>query len=538
MNFLREKIGNLNLITGSAIGIVLLVGLGLIPRVFSLLAALLVVGFSIFGKRDEATLLFVRMIPFFVALPLTSSFDSLNLWRPVVLILFLRWFFAKGRAKRFFGYLREKTVLDLGSIAKKYPFETGVFLVFIFGFLSLFKAIHPLMGIEKLVLYLNLVGFYPVVYNFVSRRGYKPLCFNFLVSGILVIVFGFGQLMITYFMGVDQFFEYFAGTVQKNFYGRAWSKIAFEGNTWFIYPGDQALRLRMFSTFPDSHSFPLYLLAFFPSLLVMIIGPILRRGKSLFSYFRENTFFRAGLVAAFVFGMLAVILTGTRGMWVSFFGPLFLLGFVYLASKFLKDLDWERYFRLALLSFLVFLLVAPMAGFIFSTSQFQSQTKDRQKSKRIFMDRMRSVASTKDISNKGRLRIWRESFQGLKGNPLVGVGLGNFPVVLSEPVSYVKAGSTAHNLFLHIAVTIGLFGGIIFLLLWVEILRQAWFFITRKRGDSVDRFYILASFLFIVWILVYSLTDAALFDSRAFLGFVVLIGSFRALVDKFSLNYE
>jgi O-antigen ligase len=154
------------------------------------------------------------------------------------------------------------------------------------------------------------------------------------------------------------------------------------------------------------------------------------------------------------------------------------------------------------------------------------------------MDRMRSVGSTEDVSNKGRLRIWRESFQSLKDNPLLGVGIGNFPVVLSEPISYVKSGSTAHNLFLHIGVTIGLFGAIIFLLLWVEVLRQAWNFLTQKKTDPVDRFYILVSFLFLVWVLTYSLTDAALFDSRAFLAFIVLIGSFRALVDKLAFSYE
>jgi hypothetical protein len=91
---------------------------------------------------------------------------------------------------------------------------------------------------------------------------------------------------------------------------------------------------------------------------------------------------------------------------------------------------------------------------------------------------------------------------------------------------------------LHIAVTIGLFGGVIFLLLWFEILRQVWLFLTKRHGDLVDQFYILVSFLFLVWILVYSLSDAALFDSRAFLAFIVLIGSFRALRDKLTFDYE
>ena len=98
------------------------------------------------------------------------------------------------------------------------------------------------------------------------------------------------------------------------------------------------------------------------------------------------------------------------------------------------------------------------------------------------------------------------------------MGIGNFPAVLSQETEYAKAGSSAHNLYLQIAAEIGLLGllggmGMIWLIL------QRGFQIFRETEDYFTKIYSAAFILYTIWILFYSLTDAVLFDERAFLIF-------------------
>lgn len=527
---MKKYWSQLNIFSVVFIFLVLLVGFGILPRPFSLLVAAGVLGYLIFADFDQAVLFFVRMVPFFVALPLTSNFDSLNLWRPGVLVLFLRWFFAEGRAKRFWGILKKNTVTNLRFVLKRYPFECSIVGVFIFAFLSLFVAVDAKMGVEKMILFLNLAGFYPVIYSYVRDKGYKNLARSFTLALTVVVLVGFIQLGTAYMMDIDSFFEFWAGTVQKNFYGRQWSETAFQGNTWFVYPQGGAPRLRMFSTFPDSHSFPLYLLAGLPFVLVLFFGSFLRGNSRIWAFFSSQIKEKKYIPFLISFlAMLAVVLTGTRGMWVSFiFAP------IVLAAIWFFQKEGRRIYKAAAGSLLIFLIVLPLAAMIFSTPQFKVQDSDSEKS-RVFLERVRSVTNPAEISNKGRILIWKESFQSILRNAWLGVGVGNFPVILSEPVSYVKAGSTAHNLYLHIASVMGVPALLIFLGAWLVFFWQSLVFIFKKSTRKKDRFFVLTSDLFLVWILVYSLSDVALYDSRAFLGFIVLVGSVKALIDS---SYE
>ena len=78
---------------------VLFVGLvlcGILPRSLVLYeTALLAIFFALWPIR-ESLIFFVRSIPIFIAIPLTSNFDNFNQWRLLVLLIFIKWCLEKN----------------------------------------------------------------------------------------------------------------------------------------------------------------------------------------------------------------------------------------------------------------------------------------------------------------------------------------------------------------------------------------------------------------------------------------------------------
>src|SRR3989338_8254163 len=64
---------------------------GVVPRWCAFILAGILILYSLFASLEDATILFVRSIPLFIALPFTESFDNFNTWRIIALIIFLKW---------------------------------------------------------------------------------------------------------------------------------------------------------------------------------------------------------------------------------------------------------------------------------------------------------------------------------------------------------------------------------------------------------------------------------------------------------------
>jgi O-antigen ligase len=84
-----------------------------------------------------------------------------------------------------------------------------------------------------------------------------------------------------------------------------------------------------------------------------------------------------------------------------------------------------------------------------------------------------------------RVRLWTRALRMIADRPLTGVGLGNFrrvfETVYNPDVNEDRRrGVHAHNLWLQQYAEVGIFGGTVYLVLWIAILRQAW---RRARGD-------------------------------------------------------
>jgi len=467
--------------------------------------------FVLFSPYKDSVLLIARSIPLFVALPITETFDSLNTWRIIVLALFLKWFFDNN----FFLFLdaiftifkktRESFYGALKFAYQKWKVESLVFLLFFISLLSLLKAEDLTLGLKRIIYFVNLGMLFFVVRSVAKNIGLIAIAKNVLISGIIVVSVGFFQLYLAYAMPINDFAELWALQIDKALYGTAWSEIAIRANTWFAYYND-TIHLRMFSSFPDTHSFPLYLL------MTLVFAMTL-----LFKKYKNGQNFH-WLLSFVMFSMFAIILTGTRGIWASFVFPAFVLFFWYFKKYIPKDI-----FKITTLSFLVFLVLLPMSAPVFSSTQFKLDSQNSEEQKSVFAERFKSILDTGEASNMGRVHIWTETIKSIYKNPGLGVGIGNYPVILKENLSAVKAGSSAHNLFLNVAAVLGIFGFLIFMVMTYETLKKCWN-LFKENEDVIVKFFSINVFIFMIWILGYGLTDVAITDERAFLMLMILLG--------------
>mgnify|MGYP001560172446 CR=1 FL=1 len=132
--------------------------------------------------------------------------------------------------------------------------------------------------------------------------------------------------------------------------------------------------------------------------------------------------------------------------------------------------------------------------------------------------RAKSIADLEELSVKSRLGIWKSSFESILQHPLLGVGIGNYPVVLNEDISAAKKGASAHNLYLDIASEMGLLGLAAFLLIILSIFKKI-----RKEIIS-NKLYAICFLFFFIWILIYNLFDVVLLNDKVLLSFMITAG--------------
>lgn len=153
----------------------------------------------------------------------------------------------------------------------------------------------------------------------------------------------------------------------------------------------------------------------------------------------------------------------------------------------------------------IFLLAFPTSSLILSQS-YQDGGDGA-----LAFKRVKSITDLEELSVKSRIGIWKTSFKSILKHPLLGVGIGNYPVVLDEDISAAKKGASAHNLYLDIASEMGLLGLIVLLLIFWQIFKRGW------KTNLIFTFFLL-------WIFIYSLFDVVLLNDKVLLLFMVVLG--------------
>lgn len=485
---------------------------GVLPQQTSFVVALIYIAYILFADTTSATSLVIRSIPIFIAIPFSDSFDNFNAWRFVVVLLFLKWGVEQQRilkiAQRIVHFPYKRT-----HALKQHSVEMLGCVFLFLTLVSVFANAHITDGIVRFIYIINAVLLFVVVRSLVIEK--KEVVFQFckdlLYGAFVVLCVGIGQFVGAYFLSATEFHRLWGGTISALQYGQNWSDIVLhQGNTWFSYTGD-TLRLRMFSLFPDSHSFPIYLIMAIPAFFALAfknsVITSLNATKQKAQQF-QGAFF--GL--CFVLGYFAIILSGTRGIWLAALAPLALVLFLWTKAS-------RKYSHYIFCSILVFVVLFGAYFGVISFKQFNDSSSTTSAS----IERITSVVSITELSNQKRITIWEKTLHQIQQDPVFGIGLANFALVLDEPLTYTLAGSSAHNIYLHIAATSGVLSALVFVgMIFVVV----WRGVVAVKRNSVAWYNALqcAVAFALLWIMAYLMTDATLFDGRVLLGFMVLLG--------------
>jgi putative inorganic carbon (hco3(-)) transporter len=136
------------------------------------------------------------------------------------------------------------------------------------------------------------------------------------------------------------------------------------------------------------------------------------------------------------------------------------------------------------------------------------------------------------MSLSGRVEIWSRALSAIQDFPFTGVGLGTFRRVVHLLYPLFIIGPTrdiahAHNIFLQVALDIGLPGLIAYLaLLWVAA-AVAWH--VARRGTPLLQALAIGLLCALVSLHFYGLTDALALGSKPSLAFWMILGLLAAL---------
>ncbi len=556
------------------------------PQEFSyLILLLLTISFLKLNKLD-ALKLFIISIPLFVALPPNQFSDSMSIWRILIVVLFLKICHSEfvsesigNKGLSCFQFVRQsikrigrnggnlRKILKQAQDDNCYKLFLLTTLFFIIAALSLISAQDVGVGMKKILFLLNIFLLFPVVtFSIKNKNDFKEIIkFIFYSTGLLVFI-GYLQFILTFFIPLFDFWQFWAQNIIVAFYGQNLSNLLSYSNTWFSYYEIMPATLRMFSLLPDSHSFAMLVIISMPAVL------------SLIFYYTGKE--KKYLSLALIFFLLAVFFSGSRGAWVgsifALMAAIYLFAYPHVEFKnlcklnlkarlfsfpffkwfikkiknrnlikqiaFLKNFNScsNNYFsKIIICSILLFFILMPISSFTLKVNQeiqlYQNniQLSDEDREKFSMFERAFSISDFSEISNKGRLQIWRETLVSISEHPFLGVGFGNFPTVLEENISTSKMGSSAHSTYFDIASEIGIFGLIVFLLILIEILKTArnLFF---KLENKYLKMFTGSFFVYFIWICAYGFFDVVIFNDKVLMMTVIIIGTLYS-IRKFNL---
>jgi O-antigen ligase len=228
--------------------------------------------------------------------------------------------------------------------------------------------------------------------------------------------------------------------------------------------------------------------------------------------------------------IFGIVLSGSRGAWLSAL-PVALVVIYFYLRKLEIALVKKAFLSLAI--FVVLFLAS--VGYPPLLYKFESwQTGNEASSTFSFFERAKSISDIEEVSNKGRLEIWAASLKSIGQHPILGVGLGNFALILDQDVSAAKKGASAHNLYLDFASEIGIIGALILVAIFVNILYTSWL-VFRGSKETHFKIYGLLFGLYFLWVAAYSFFDVVLLNDKVLL---ILMVSLAALYSVRNIIFD
>lgn len=339
--------------------------------------------------------------------------------------------------------------------------------------LSLTGAPHALMGLAFYAFtILQYILLYLLVIWFIQGRKERRLLLKCLIAGaIVVVLYGFYQYAHMLTLHEEQ---------------------------WVDNSAFPLLRRRMYSTLYN----PNLLSAF----LLMMLGVTASLGIT--SRHRNHQW----LYLAFLGGlMLCLVLTYSRGAWISVCALVIFFGFV-----------WDKRLWLTL-------LVVPLIMFFYHGG---------------VANRLLSIFSSSgaDTSVSMRLEMWEAAVKMTLDHPFLGIGWGRFKYVYPVYNELIQeAGITifhAHNMFLNILAETGIIGSIFCWWFYFGNLWHSFTYLRHSDGQGGDRALAMAIASAVVSIAICGLTDYDLFSTQISLTLWLLAGLFANLYKEYQKRME
>lgn len=392
--------------------------------------------------------LFFFLLPFQFALSPKEGLD-LAVVRIVVPLSILGWLL--------FGLLRRRIVLP-----------DSLLIFFLSGFL-LIVSLSVLWSENKdfaLRKELFLFSFLPLLFIlssvFEERKVLRTIVLKSFVYGAFFsacsgILFFLSQFLF----GVEKVFALLTGNILPFFLGETFARSVAEHPSLLVNISGTTV-LRASGVFPDPHMFAFYLGMASPIALAFALCASSQNKKRMWF-----------LIFATI--LFTDLLSFSRGGYVGLLagGVLF-----FFASGI-----YNRFSRKKKIGTLVLALL--LVGAIFSSP---------------FGTRFLSSFSRTDGSNVERLRLWEEALTHIGERPFFGAGLGNYPLLVKPSASY-REPIYAHNLYLDIAVEVGI-AGLFFFLGMITLSGMRLFLWWKTHKDD--------------WLALSFLTALVLFSAHAF----------------------
>ncbi|MBI3335414.1 MAG: O-antigen ligase family protein [Candidatus Portnoybacteria bacterium] len=504
---------------------VALISIGILDRTFAFLLLAILAAFILTKPFKESLELFLLSLPFYIALPVSTGFDSMSMWRPLSLLLVILWLWEKR------GILWEDPLAFWDEFLRRRGllYLTGAFFIFIFiATISLLWASDIGSGVKAIIYFINI---FLILFIYAWELTHQDLLRLIKragqVSGFFLFV-GFLQFAGTFFVPLYEFWQWWAAYPISAYYGSQTSNLVSYSNTWFSYYSEKLpATLRIFSLFQDSHAFAMF----------TILGA--SAWGTLYFLFKEEGRKKGVLfsLALVVISLLAIILSGARGSWVAA-GLLALILLVLNSTRSVLVELPRALVKKSLAALAIFFLLFPISSILLAGEQKAQLIIEGRGGEaadlRLAFLRARSAFDIEELSNKGRIEIWEASLIFLfKNSFLTGTGIGNFPTVIELTPEKSRLGASAHSLYLQLLVELGLFGLLAFFAIIFLILKQAYKILALHVTRYTLHAYYAFSFLFaFLWVLLYSLVDVTLLNDKVFLFAAILIGIL------YSMEYE
>jgi len=355
------------------------------------------------------------------------------------------------------AFLIKKTINQSWQWIKT-PLDKPIIILIILSILSSIFSLHRQTSFWSMILLLNyLTIFYLVIHTTRTRSQFRQLVYLIIGIAIFLSVFGLFKRF-----GVNPF-------------------------PWWDYGDIKYIPDALSSTYGNRNHLAGYMEMSIPLML----------GLFLLNYSPWKTFLLAYLT---FLPLTALVLTLSRGGWISSLIGLSFMGFALLTSQYFKRKGF---------------LIALSVGFLAVAFIVLASTP--------VVERVRTIEQKAEVPNfQGRVTRWQGTLEMIKGHTLFGTGPGTFAIIFTQyqPPGLASRSFYAHNDYLHFTAEVGL--SLIIVIIWMIIALYIKGFKKLKHPSRLVRGITLGALAGITAILVHSIADFNLHIPANALLFTVL----------------